>query len=128
MTDRSVTLSLTPAAPNVFRNVDVARLIRNVSRKHISVADSLLIARSIRTAPVKFEDDSRYWDFKFASDKGLLPTWLIAEFEEPYNEYLVFAKRQKAFYDMLKAGGDGDAAVAYCKAELAGEISHGVMG
>ena len=127
MTEPSVLVSLSPdhAAPS---RVLIANTLRHVC-KNLSLPDALMIASNIKRLNYRFFKPY-FWDFKYASSQGLLPVWLSVDFDEPDNEYQVFAKKRQALYNLLKAGGAGDAeaAIAYCKAELAGEVSHGVMG
>ena len=126
MTEHSVLVSLSPGHEAPSR-VLIASAIRHVC-KSISMSDSLMIATNIKMGHYRF-NTPLFWDFKFAAINGLLPVWLLVKFDEPVNEYQVFAKEREALYNLLKAGGAGDAeaAIAYCKAELAGEISHGAF-
>ena len=46
------------------------------------------------------------------------------------NQYTRHFATQKGYYDLMCKGaaGDAEAAIAYCKLELSGDVSHGAMG
>ena len=50
--------------------------------------------------------------------------------EEPVNPYAEHMRIQQGYYDLCRRGAEGDveAALAYCKLEIEGKVSHGAMG
>lgn len=128
MSNKSVTLSLHPWACNQTDTQIALGLFKTMSGQ-ISRFYALQFARRLRTESVQFGTESVFLTLKAARANGLIPSWLVAEFDEPGDENMweARARRQDAWQKLLKDGaaGNTEAAIAYCKAELAGEIGHG---
>lgn len=58
------------------------------------------------------------------------PPFVKFEFVEPVCPYKAHWDRQSAYFELRDKGaaGDVEAAIAYCKAEQEGKVSHGAMG
>jgi len=102
----------------------LATRIRKISRfASISPKESIEIAKNLITGNEWITDSSEIYTgndsmFEFQTDKPE---------SNPYQKWFDDAK----FYrELLQKGANGDveSAIAYCKAELAGEIGHGCIG
>lgn len=101
----------------------------HVSMQHpISLPHTACLARQLSETDIAWEPSKL--GMHLYSVRNTFPDFIDATFVLPEDPYSVYFAAQKRYHDLLKAGasGDTDAAIAYCRAELAGEVGHGAMG
>lgn len=119
----SVDVRLVPGEmPN---RISLSRWVRYVCRD-ASIADALLASDVLRSGGTWSPSYDSFDRFRAKEDSEFAIITITSPFDAMNREYAEQAAKMQEYGDLLIRGANGDveAAIAYCKLELAGEICH----
>lgn len=105
--------------------VKIAKWILEYSTTVANAKEAMMIATDLFNGKTW---EQSIWSLRNGFDK--CPYFDIKNrYEEEANEHKVWFARQNELFELCRKGAEGDAeaAIAYCKAEMTGEVNHGAF-
>ncbi len=104
--------------------VELANWVRSKMGDQLTLRDCLMVARALKNG----ED----WEpeFHLLQDPEAVGPCEFDITPDPDDSWAIRAKEQSKLWELCERGaaGDAEAAIAWCKAELEGKVSHGAIG